>query len=125
MLVGYWEIRRTQNPPPTPIEGVGVLRRFGSVGSSFYLIGIGSNTGKQHLFWAERGGNTMEILTVVEVADLLKISRSQVYELTNEKTRTGEARKNPLPCVKIGTSVRFIRKEVESWFVKLSEKQIA
>ena len=65
----------------------------------------------------------MEILTAEEVAALLKISKSQVYELTNERTRSGEVRKHPIPVVRIGTSVRFNRKAVESWLAKLTEGQ--
>ena len=67
----------------------------------------------------------MEILTVNELAAMLKISKSQVYELVNEQTRTGEPRKNPIPCVRIGTSVRFLKRDVEAWLVKLSERQIS
>lgn len=33
----------------------------------------------------------MEILTANELAGILKISKSQVYELANERTRTSEA----------------------------------
>ena len=62
-----------------------------------------------------------EILTVIEVAALLKISKSQVYELANQETRTGELRKHPLPVLRIGTSVRFLKADVDSWLVKLAE----
>jgi excisionase family DNA binding protein len=64
----------------------------------------------------------MEILTAQELAALLKISKSQVYELANEQTRTGELRKNPIPSVRIGTSVRFVKRDVEAWLAKLSER---
>lgn len=63
----------------------------------------------------------MEILTVTEVAALLKISKSQVYELANQKTRTGEARKHPIPVLRIGTSVRFCKADVVGWLGKLAE----
>jgi excisionase family DNA binding protein len=66
-----------------------------------------------------------EILTVTEVSALLKISKSQVYELANQKTRTGEVRKHPIPVLRIGTSVRFNKSAVESWLAKLSEHQAA
>lgn len=62
----------------------------------------------------------MEILTAQELAVMLKISKSQVYELANDKTRTGEVRENPIPCVRLGTSVRFVRKDVEAWLVNQS-----
>jgi excisionase family DNA binding protein len=67
----------------------------------------------------------MEILTVNELAAMLKISKSQVYELANDRTRTGELRMNPIPCVRIGTSVRFLKSEVEKWLINLVGKQAA
>lgn len=66
----------------------------------------------------------MEILTVAEVAAMLKFSKSQVYELAKACTRTGEVRENPLPCVRIGSSVRFRREDVEAWIETLVRKQI-
>jgi excisionase family DNA binding protein len=66
-----------------------------------------------------------EIITAQEVAAMLKISKSQVYELANEKTRTGEVRKHPIPVVRLGTSVRFRRSAFEAWLERLSEKEAA
>jgi len=57
----------------------------------------------------------MEILTVGEVATMLRLSKSQVYELTNPRTRSGDVREHLLPVLRIGTAVRFIRKDVEEW----------
>jgi predicted DNA-binding transcriptional regulator AlpA len=62
----------------------------------------------------------MEILTVGEVAAMLRISKSKVYELTNERTRSGDVREAPLPCVRIGSSVRFRTSDVEAWIEKLA-----
>jgi hypothetical protein len=42
----------------------------------------------------------MEILTVTELAALLKMSKAQVYELTKEPTRSGAMRNNPIPFLK-------------------------
>ncbi len=39
-----------------------------------------------------------DILTVEEVATLLRLSKSQVYELTKPRTRSGDVRENPIPC---------------------------
>jgi excisionase family DNA binding protein len=61
----------------------------------------------------------MEILTVAEVAALLKLSKSQIYEMTNKRTRTGSIRENPIPCLKIGGSVRFRKSDIEAWLEKL------
>jgi excisionase family DNA binding protein len=66
----------------------------------------------------------MEFLTVSEVAAWLRLSISQVYELTKPRTRNGEVREHPLPSVRIGTTVRFRRKAVEEWIERL-EKLVA
>ena len=65
----------------------------------------------------------MEILKVEEVAALLKMSRSQIYELTKERTRSGDTRKHPLPVLRIGSSVRFRRADVEDWIEKLAAQR--
>lgn len=61
----------------------------------------------------------MEILTVKEVATMLRLSVSQVYSLTKPRTRSGDLREHPLPSVRMGTAVRFIRKDVEDWLERL------
>jgi predicted DNA-binding transcriptional regulator AlpA len=63
----------------------------------------------------------MEILTVGEVATMLRLSKSQVYELTHPRTRSGDVREHPLPSVRMGTAVRFIRKDVEEWVERLKK----
>jgi putative molybdopterin biosynthesis protein len=47
-----------------------------------------------------------KLLTVRDLQELLKLSRSQIYEL---------ARAGDLPCYKIGRSVRFDLDEIEEW----------
>lgn len=64
----------------------------------------------------------MELLTVKELQAMLKISKSQIYELATQQTRTGEPRKDPLPCLRIGSSVRFLKSDVEKW---LLERKVA
>ena len=59
-----------------------------------------------------------EILTASEVAAILKISTRQVYELAKEKD-------NPIPCVRIRTSVRFRRSDVDGWIAGLVEGKAA
>lgn len=54
----------------------------------------------------------MEILTAQEVAALLRISTRQVYQLAKESD-------NPIPAVRIRTSVRFRKVDVETWIEKL------
>jgi predicted DNA-binding transcriptional regulator AlpA len=62
----------------------------------------------------------MEILTVEEVATLLKVSKWHVYELAKPRTKTGDVRNNTLPCVRLGNCVRFRKSDVEQWVERLS-----
>jgi predicted DNA-binding transcriptional regulator AlpA len=60
-----------------------------------------------------------ELLTAVEVASLLRISKSKVYELANERAQSGDIRTNPLPSLRLGSSVRFRKADVEAWLERL------
>jgi predicted DNA-binding transcriptional regulator AlpA len=64
-----------------------------------------------------------ELITVVAVANLLHLSKSQVYELTNPRTRSGDVRTNPLPALRLGTAVRFREHDVEAWLDSLAQVQ--
>jgi putative molybdopterin biosynthesis protein len=44
-------------------------------------------------------------MTASEVAELLQLPRSTVYEL---------ARRGELPCARLGRAVRFVRSEIEA-----------
>ncbi len=60
----------------------------------------------------------MEIMTIDEVAAMLRMSKRSVYEMTSGR---GRARmKHPLPVLRINSSVRFLRKDVEAWIEKLA-----
>lgn len=61
----------------------------------------------------------MEILTVTELAAMLKMSRGQVYEMTRDRTRSGAMRDNPIPVVRINSNVRFRKSDIEDWIEKL------
>jgi len=61
-----------------------------------------------------------EILTVDELAAMLKMSTGQVYEMTRDRTRSGAMRDNPLPVLKINGNVRFRKSDVEAWLEKLA-----
>jgi excisionase family DNA binding protein len=58
-----------------------------------------------------------ELLTVDEVATLLKVSRSWVYEHTRKR---GTPRSGRLPHVKIGKYVRFEPRAVREFVARLS-----
>jgi excisionase family DNA binding protein len=60
-----------------------------------------------------------EILTVDELAAMLRMSRSQIYELAKAWARSGELREQPLPVLRIGTAVRFRKSDVDAWIEKL------
>jgi excisionase family DNA binding protein len=66
-----------------------------------------------------------EILTIDELAAMLKMSKGQIYEMTKARTRTGSMKSNPLPVLKINGNVRFRKTDVDSWLAKLAERQAA
>ena len=65
----------------------------------------------------------MQILTADEVASLLKISKDHVYELAKARTKSGDMREAPLPCIRLGKSVRFRKSDVEAWIEKLTRNK--
>jgi len=54
-----------------------------------------------------------EILTILDVAKMLKLSKRTICNLMVDGT-------NPLPALRIGRSVRFRRSDVDSWLEKLA-----
>jgi excisionase family DNA binding protein len=59
-----------------------------------------------------------EILTAPEVAGMLRISKRQVYELAKES-------ENPIPSIRIRTSVRFRKSDVDGWVAGLVQNKAA
>lgn len=72
-----------------------------------------------HFSTAFRIWGMTEILTVTELAAMLKMSTGQVYEMTRARTRSGTMRDNPIPALKINGNVRFRKSDVEDWIEKL------
>jgi excisionase family DNA binding protein len=62
-----------------------------------------------------------EILTVDELASLLKMSRRQIYSMTESRTRAKQ--KHPLPILRVNGNLRFSRTAVETWLANLQEAQ--
>ncbi len=60
----------------------------------------------------------MEILTIDEVAEWLKLKRTSVYELTRERSQKKQP--HPIPFIKVAGKVRFVRRDVEEWVEKLA-----
>ena len=61
-----------------------------------------------------------EILTITELATLLKMSKRQIYTLCETRTRTGSMKNHPLPVLKINGNLRFRKAAIDEW-VKLIE----
>jgi predicted DNA-binding transcriptional regulator AlpA len=66
-----------------------------------------------------------DILTPAELAEMLKMSKGQIYEMTKERTRTGSMKAHPLPVLKINGNLRFRKSDVESWLGRLAESRTA
>ena len=62
-------------------------------------------------------GQAPKILTVAQVADLLQIPKSSVYE----KTRIRRGDTPPLPCRRVGKYLRFFDSEVMTWLTALPQ----
>lgn len=65
---------------------------------------------------------SMEILTVTELSAMLKMSKTQIYEMTKTRTRSGAMREHPIPVLKINGNVRFRKSDIEAWLEKLAVK---
>ncbi len=61
-----------------------------------------------------------EILTIDDVALLLKVSRRSVYEWTSERGRE-RMKCNPFPVLRINSTIRFVREDVLAWIKRQKE----
>jgi excisionase family DNA binding protein len=59
-----------------------------------------------------------KILTVAQVAELLQIPKSSIYE----KTRSRRGAVPPLPCRRVGKYLRFVESEVLDWLLRLPKR---
>lgn len=60
-------------------------------------------------------GQAPRIMTVAQVAELLQIPRSSVYEKTRRRPNAAP----PLPCRRVGKYLRFFEHEVLGWLSNL------
>jgi hypothetical protein len=60
-----------------------------------------------------------EILTITELAALLKMSKRQIYTMCETRTRNGSMKDRPLPVLKINGNLRFRKVDVDSWLTRL------
>lgn len=61
----------------------------------------------------------MELLTLDEVAELLKLKRATVYELTRERSQKRQT--HPLPHMRIAGHLRFNKAAILEWLQKLQQ----
>jgi predicted DNA-binding transcriptional regulator AlpA len=62
-----------------------------------------------------------EILTIEELAALLKMTRGQVYTLTRSRSRV--RMDHPIPILKINGNVRFRRRDIEGWLELVAKEE--
>jgi excisionase family DNA binding protein len=60
-----------------------------------------------------KAANCEEILTIAELAKMLKVDPAKVYEMTRK--RFGRRRGFVLPKFRVGRELRFRRRDVEQW----------
>ena len=76
---------------------------------------LSNNSPNQRVLDAPDNGDLHELLTVEDVATLLKVSRSWVYEHTRSR---GTARTERLPYIKIGKYKRFDPRSVHEFLLR-------
>jgi hypothetical protein len=57
-----------------------------------------------------------ELLTPAQLAELLHVPQSWIYEQTRERSKTrADVNGEPLPCVRLGKYLRFCWADVVDW----------
>jgi predicted DNA-binding transcriptional regulator AlpA len=56
-----------------------------------------------------------EILTIDMLAELLHMTRRQIYEMTSKR---GQGLPNPLPLLRINGNIRFMKSDIQDWLLK-------
>ena len=64
-----------------------------------------------------------EILTVDDLAALLKMKRSQIYAMTPHRAKARQPL--PLPLLRINGNLRFRRTDIAKWLDQLAEYERA
>jgi excisionase family DNA binding protein len=63
------------------------------------------------------------ILTIDEVAEMLKLKPSSVYELTRDRSQKRQT--HPIPYMRIAGKLRFSREALQGWLLKMQGGQAA
>jgi predicted DNA-binding transcriptional regulator AlpA len=66
--------------------------------------------------------NNDEILTVQGVADLLKMTKSQIYEMCRSRTRA--RRTHPIPMMRLNGNLRFRRSDILRWLDQQAKRTV-
>jgi predicted DNA-binding transcriptional regulator AlpA len=61
-----------------------------------------------------------ELLTLDDLAKMLKLSKTSAYNLTRARTRA--RMKHPVPMLRINGHSRFVSTDVEAWLKQLREE---
>jgi excisionase family DNA binding protein len=61
------------------------------------------------------------VLSLSQAAELLGLTKEQLYELTRSRSRVRQA--VPLPCLRLGKRLRFRRESLERWIAQLEGGQ--
>jgi excisionase family DNA binding protein len=64
----------------------------------------------------------MELLTIEDVGQILKLKPTSVYELTRERSQ--KKQQHPIPFLKVAGKVRFSREAINQWLAKLTGVKI-
>jgi excisionase family DNA binding protein len=60
------------------------------------------------------------ILTISEVAEMLRVSKRSIYEYVSTRGRE-RMKHNPFPVLRIGDRVLFVREDILAWIHKQKE----
>jgi len=60
-----------------------------------------------------------DIMTTEEAGAYLRISTSQLYDLTRRRGVTRA--QHPIPCIRLGKSLKFRRSSVDRWLEQLEK----
>ena len=66
-----------------------------------------------------------EILTIEQLADMLQMSKRQIYTMCETRTRNGSMKENPLPVLRINGNLRFHRASIQEWLLKIEQQKAA
>lgn len=65
-----------------------------------------------------------EILTIDQLAEMLQMSKRQIYTMCESRTRNGSMKENPLPVLRINGNLRFHRASIEEWLLKIEGQTV-